>query len=152
MGRAADIRGHRLADLGGYAGLVNGLDPHLVVVGGFGLHIAADEVTAAYHDGLMAFRAIPPPPIVPARLGPDAPLLGAADEAFALLLTDARACGPGLPGCCESGRLTAGGTAPRQAKASRSNGTSSRSWRKRRRRSAGVASRVASRQARVIRA
>ena len=37
---------------------------------------------------LMAFRAIPPPPIVPARLGSDAPLLGAADEAFALLLTD----------------------------------------------------------------
>ena len=75
----------------GVAGLVNGLDPHLVVVGGLGpelLHIAADEVTAAYHDGLMAFRAIPPPPIVPARLGPDAPLLGAADEAFALLLTD----------------------------------------------------------------
>ena len=75
----------------GVAGLVNGLDPHLVVVGGFGpelLHIAADEVTAAYHDGLMAFRAIPPPPIVPARLGSDAPLLGAADEAFALLLTD----------------------------------------------------------------
>ena len=69
----------------------NGLDPHLVVVGGFGpelLHIAADEVTAAYHDGLMAFRATPPPPIVPARLGSDAPLLGAADEAFALLLTD----------------------------------------------------------------
>ncbi len=32
--------------------------------------------------------AIPPPPIVPARLGWDAPLLGAADEAFALLLTD----------------------------------------------------------------
>ena len=75
----------------GVAGLVNGLDPHLVVVGGLGpelLHIAADEVTAAYHDGLMAFRAIPPPPIVPARLGSDAPLLGAADEAFALLLTD----------------------------------------------------------------
>ena len=49
----------------GVAGLVNGLDPHLVVVGGLGpelLHIAADEVTAAYHDGLMAFRAIPPPP------------------------------------------------------------------------------------------
>ena len=75
----------------GIAGLVNGLDPHLVVVGGLGpelLHIAADEVTAAYHDGLMAFRAVPPPPIVPARLGSDAPLLGAADEAFALLLTD----------------------------------------------------------------
>ena len=74
----------------GVAGLVNGLDPHLVVVGGLGpelLNIAAYEVTAAYHDGLMAFRTIPPP-IVPARLGPDAPLLGAADEAFALLLTD----------------------------------------------------------------
>ena len=75
----------------GIAGLVNGLDPHLVVVGGLGpdlLHIAADEVTAAYRDGLMAFRATPPPPVVPARLGPDGPLLGAADEAFARLLTD----------------------------------------------------------------
>jgi predicted NBD/HSP70 family sugar kinase len=75
----------------GIAGLVNGLDPHLVVVGGLGpdlLDIAADEVTAAYHDGLMAFRATPPPPVRPARLGPDGPLLGAADEAFARLLTD----------------------------------------------------------------
>jgi len=75
----------------GIAGLVNGLDPHLVVLGGLGpdlLHIAADQVTAAYHDGLMAFRATPPPPVRPARLGPDGPLLGAADEAFARLLTD----------------------------------------------------------------
>jgi predicted NBD/HSP70 family sugar kinase len=40
----------------GIAGLVNGLDPHLVVVGGLGpdlLQIAAGEVTAAYRDGLM---------------------------------------------------------------------------------------------------
>ena len=75
----------------GVACLVNGLDPHLVVAGGFGpelLDIAADEVTAAYHDGLMAFRAIPPPPIIPAQLGSRRTLLGAADEAFALLLTD----------------------------------------------------------------
>ena len=75
----------------GIAGLVNGLDPHLVIVGGLGpdlLHIAADEVTDAYHDGLMAFRATPPPPVRPARLGPDGPLLGAADDAFARLLTD----------------------------------------------------------------
>jgi len=75
----------------GIAGLVNGLDPHLVVLGGLGpdlLHIAADQVTAAYHDGLMAFRATPPPPVRPARLSPDGPLLGAADEAFARLLTD----------------------------------------------------------------
>jgi len=75
----------------GIAGLVNGLDPHLVVVGGLGpglLHVAADEVAAAYRDGLMAFRATPPPPVRPARLGTDGPLLGAADEAFAHLLTD----------------------------------------------------------------
>ena len=75
----------------GIAGLVNGLDPHLVVVGGLGpdlLHIAVGEVTAAYRDGLMTFRATPPPPVRPARLGTDGPLLGAADEAFAQLLTD----------------------------------------------------------------
>jgi len=75
----------------GAAGLVNGIDPHLVVLGGLGpelLRIAADEITAAYRDGLMAFRAMPPPPISAARLGADGPLLGAADEAFTRLLTD----------------------------------------------------------------
>jgi predicted NBD/HSP70 family sugar kinase len=75
----------------GVAGLVNGLDPHLVVVGGLGpelLRLAGDEITAAYHDGLMAFRVMPPPPIAAARLGADGPLLGAADEAFTRLLTD----------------------------------------------------------------
>ena len=75
----------------GVAGLVNGLDPHLVVVGGLGpelLRLAAEEITAAYHDGLMAFRVMPPPPIAAARLGADGPLLGAADEAFTRLLTD----------------------------------------------------------------
>ncbi len=75
----------------GIAGLVNGLDPHLVVVGGLGpdlLALAADQVSTAYRDGLMTFRATPPPPVRPARLGPDGPLIGAADEAFARLLTD----------------------------------------------------------------
>jgi predicted NBD/HSP70 family sugar kinase len=75
----------------GIAGLVNGIDPHLVMVGGLGpelLRLAADEVTTAYHDGLMAFRVVPPPPIAAARLGADGPLLGAADEAFTRLLTD----------------------------------------------------------------
>jgi predicted NBD/HSP70 family sugar kinase len=75
----------------GVAGLVNGLDPHLVVIGGLGpelLRIAADEITTSYHDGLMAFRAAPPPPIDAARLGADGPLLGAADQAFTRLLTD----------------------------------------------------------------
>jgi predicted NBD/HSP70 family sugar kinase len=75
----------------GVAGLVNGLDPHLVVVGGLGpelLRLAADEITAAYQAGLMAFRVLPPPPITAARLGADGPLLGAADEAFTRLLSD----------------------------------------------------------------
>jgi predicted NBD/HSP70 family sugar kinase len=75
----------------GVAGLENGMDPHLVVAGGLGpelLRLAAGEITAAYHDGLMAFRVVPPPPIAPARLGADGPLLGAADEAFTRLLTD----------------------------------------------------------------
>jgi predicted NBD/HSP70 family sugar kinase len=74
----------------GVAGLVNAIDPHLVVVGGLGpelLGIAGDEVTAVYHGGLMAYR-VAPPPITAARLGGDGPLLGAADEAFTRLLTD----------------------------------------------------------------
>jgi predicted NBD/HSP70 family sugar kinase len=73
------------------AGLVNGFDPHAVVFGGLGpqlLQLAAADVTAAYHRGLMSHRATPPPPVVPGRLGVDAALLGAADEAFDLLLTD----------------------------------------------------------------
>jgi predicted NBD/HSP70 family sugar kinase len=76
---------------GGVAGLVNGLDPHLVVLGGLGpqlLQVAATELTAAYHRGLMTFRAVPPPAVVPAQLGPAGPLLGAADEGFSGLLTD----------------------------------------------------------------
>jgi predicted NBD/HSP70 family sugar kinase len=75
----------------GIAGLVNGLDPHLVVIGGLGpelLRIAGAEIDAAYRQGLMAFRVMPPPPIAAARLGADGPLLGAADEAFGRLLTD----------------------------------------------------------------
>ncbi len=75
----------------GVAGLVNGLDPHLVVAGGLGpelLRLAADEITGAYQDGLMAFRVMPAPPITAARLGAAGPLLGAADEAFTQLLTD----------------------------------------------------------------
>ena len=96
----------------GIAGLVNGLDPHLVVLGGLGpdlLHLAADEVTAAYRDGLMAFRATPPPPVLPARLGTDGPLLGAADEAFARLLTDEGLQAWAQGGPCVSLRFSAPG-------------------------------------------
>jgi predicted NBD/HSP70 family sugar kinase len=75
----------------GAAGLVNALDPHLVTVGGLGaefLDIAAGHVIAAYHDGLMAFRSLPPPPLVAARLAEDGPLLGAAEQCFDQVLTD----------------------------------------------------------------
>ncbi len=75
----------------GAAGLVNALDPHLIAVGGPGrelLDVAGGHVTAAYHDGLMAFRTLPPPPLVPARLLADGPLLGAAEQCFDRVLTD----------------------------------------------------------------
>jgi predicted NBD/HSP70 family sugar kinase len=75
----------------GAAGLVNALDPHLIAVGGLGrelLDVAGGHVSAAYHDGLMAFRTLPPPPLVPARLVADGPLLGAAEQCFDRVLTD----------------------------------------------------------------
>jgi predicted NBD/HSP70 family sugar kinase len=90
-GALSAIRGVGSSIGRGVAGLVNAMDPHLVVIGGLGpelLRLTADEITAAYHDGLMAFRVVPPPPIAAARLGADGPLLGAADEAFTRLLTD----------------------------------------------------------------
>jgi hypothetical protein len=36
----------------------------------------------------MRFRATPPPELIPARLGGAAPLTGAAEDAFAAVLTD----------------------------------------------------------------
>ena len=75
----------------GAAGLVNALDPHLITVGGLGrefLDVAGAHVTAAYHDGLMAFRTLPPPPLVPARLRDDGPLRGAAEQCFGRVLSD----------------------------------------------------------------
>ena len=74
----------------GTAGLVNALDPHVVTVGGLGrdlLDLAGEPAGQAYRAGLMAFRA-PAPPLVPARLGDEAPLIGAAEEAFSLALSD----------------------------------------------------------------
>jgi predicted NBD/HSP70 family sugar kinase len=75
----------------GAAGLVNALDPHLVVVGGLGrelLEVAGGHATAAYQDGLMAFRTLPAPPLVAAHLPEDGPLLGAAELCFDQILTD----------------------------------------------------------------
>lgn len=74
----------------GTAGLVNALDPHVVTVGGLGrelLEIAGEAAEQAYLAGLMAFRA-PAPPLIPARLGDEAPLVGAAEEAFSWVLSD----------------------------------------------------------------
>jgi predicted NBD/HSP70 family sugar kinase len=76
----------------GAAGLVNGLDPHLVAVGGLGrelLEVAGGHAIAAYHDGLMAFRTLPPPPLVAAHLPDDGPLLGAAELCFDRIVTEA---------------------------------------------------------------
>ena len=75
----------------GAAGLVNALDPHVVTVGGLGrelLEVSGDHVARAYLAGLMAFRVSPPPPLIPARLADEAPLVGAAEEAFSRMLTD----------------------------------------------------------------
>jgi predicted NBD/HSP70 family sugar kinase len=75
----------------GIAGLVNGVDADLVTLGGLGVDLlacAGDEVHSAYLAGLMAYRRDNPPPIMPAALGDDGPIAGAAEEAWsALLLT-----------------------------------------------------------------
>jgi predicted NBD/HSP70 family sugar kinase len=75
----------------GVAGLVNAFDPDIVTFGGLGpdlLEVAGDYVHAAYLSGLMHFRLSAPPPLVPARFGHDAPLIGATEEAFSAFLTE----------------------------------------------------------------
>jgi predicted NBD/HSP70 family sugar kinase len=74
----------------GTAGLVNAFDPDVVTIGGLGrdlLEVAGEHVTPAYHDGLMRFRASSPA-LLAARFGDDAPRTGAAEDAFAAVLTD----------------------------------------------------------------
>ncbi|MFI7596826.1 ROK family protein [Actinoplanes sp. NPDC049681] len=73
----------------GIAGLVNGLDPDLVTLGGLGVDLLAaapDRIDEAYRAGLMGFRRAAPPPVLAARLGDDGPLAGAAEEAWTALL------------------------------------------------------------------
>ncbi len=75
----------------GAAGLVNAFDPSVVTIGGLGrdiLAVAGEEVATAYLAGLMQFRAATAPPVVPARLLDDAPLVGAAETGFATFLSD----------------------------------------------------------------
>lgn len=73
----------------GIAGLVNGIDADLVTLGGLGadlLTAARDDIDAAYRAGLMAYRRDNPPPILPAALGDNGPIAGAAEEAWSALL------------------------------------------------------------------
>jgi predicted NBD/HSP70 family sugar kinase len=74
----------------GIAGLVNGLDPDLVTLGGVAVDLLAaapDELTSAYRAGLMGFRRATPPPVVAAALGDEGPIAGAGEEAWSALLT-----------------------------------------------------------------
>jgi predicted NBD/HSP70 family sugar kinase len=73
----------------GIAGLVNGLDADLVTLGGLGVDLLAaapEQLAAAYEAGLMGFRRAAPPPVLPALLGDDGPIAGAAEEAWTALL------------------------------------------------------------------
>jgi predicted NBD/HSP70 family sugar kinase len=91
--RAADGDGAARAAVGtagsalgrGIAGLVNALDPDVITLGGLGadlLAAAPDEVDGACRAGLMRFRRATPPPVLPARLGEDGPLTGAAERVW----------------------------------------------------------------------
>ncbi|NJP88542.1 ROK family protein [Nonomuraea sp. FMUSA5-5] len=85
VGRAATRLGR------GLAGLVNALDPAVVTLGGLAqpLRAAAEpEFTAALADGLMRFRRPAPPPVLPAALGRDGALHGAAVTGLDHVLTE----------------------------------------------------------------
>ena len=74
------------AELGrGIAGLVNALDPDLVSLGGLAADLAEaapDALQSSYTTGLMNFRRSTLVPVVPAQLGVDGPLIGAAETAW----------------------------------------------------------------------
>jgi predicted NBD/HSP70 family sugar kinase len=75
----------------GIAGLVNGLDADLITLGGLGtalLDVAGAEIDTAYRAGLMTVRRASPPPIVPAALGENGPITGAAEAAWSALLPE----------------------------------------------------------------
>jgi predicted NBD/HSP70 family sugar kinase len=75
----------------GTAGLVNILDPEIVCLGGLAPELrraAREPFDRAYGTGLMGFRRDDPPRILPSALGPDAPILGAAEAAWDMILTE----------------------------------------------------------------
>ncbi|NHC13152.1 ROK family transcriptional regulator [Motilibacter sp. E257] len=72
----------------GIAGLVNALDPDLVILDGLAtdlLEAAPEALRAAYVAGLMAFRRDAPPRLVPAELREAGPLVGAAEQVWSAL-------------------------------------------------------------------
>lgn len=75
----------------GTAGIVNILDPEIVCLGGLAPELRRampESFETAYSAGLMGFRRDDPPPVVSSDLGPDAPLLGAAESAWDMILTE----------------------------------------------------------------
>lgn len=76
----------------GTAGLVNILDPEIVCLGGLAPELrraATEPFEDAFGAGLMGFRRDDPPRVLPSVLGPDAPILGAAEAAWDMILTEA---------------------------------------------------------------
>jgi predicted NBD/HSP70 family sugar kinase len=73
----------------GTAGLVNALDPAIVTFGGWGGGLLGPDLDAAYRVGLMSSRRRNAPALVAGALGGEAPLIGAAEEAFDRILTSA---------------------------------------------------------------
>jgi len=72
----------------GIAGLVNGVDADLVTLGGLGIDLLAavpEDLDTAFRAGLMGYRRDRPPLILPAALGDDGPIAGAAEEAWSAL-------------------------------------------------------------------
>jgi predicted NBD/HSP70 family sugar kinase len=74
------------ANLGrGIAGLVNAFDPDVVTLGGLAdpiLASAPGPLLATYQQGLMSYRRDCAPPVLPATVGDDAPLIGAGEQAW----------------------------------------------------------------------
>jgi predicted NBD/HSP70 family sugar kinase len=74
----------------GIAGLVNGLDVDLITLGGLGIDLLAAarvDLDAAFRAGLMDYRRDRPPLILPAALGDNGPIAGAAEEAWSTLFS-----------------------------------------------------------------
>ena len=75
----------------GIAGLVNAHDPDVVTLGALAGEIravACPEFDAAYMAGLMGFRRRQPTPLVPAALGEEGALVGAAAAALDVVLSE----------------------------------------------------------------